>query len=123
MEKIKKIVSAITSFINKNKTKIISLLGIALTLVTSLSTLDLGAKFGIIISILLVVIPLMISFFANGLNEDTIKLLVNAIKLIQNMINAQKALTTKDSPMSQNIKIASLYYNEKDIKEFLIKGE
>ena len=79
MEKIKE-------FFVKNKATIISVLSALLTFAISLSEIDMGTKVGVVVSILIVVIPFIISVISGADMETNIKLLVNAITLIQAII-------------------------------------
>lgn len=80
----------IKNFINKNKATIISVLSALLTFAISLSKIDMGAKVGVVVSILIVVIPVIISVLGGKDMEQSIKLLVNAITVIQQIIKDNK---------------------------------
>lgn len=112
MENIKK-------FINKNKATIISILSALLTFAISLSKIDMGAKVGIVVSILIVVLPVIISVLGGQDMEQSIKLLVNAITVIQQIVKDNK----KDDS-DKNIVRANdgTELTEEEIKELITKG-
>lgn len=112
MENIKK-------FINKNKATIISILSALLTFAISLSKIDMGAKVGIVVSILIVVLPVIISVLGGQDMEQSIKLLVNAITVIQQIVKDNK----KDNS-DKNIVRANdgTELTEEEIKELITKG-
>lgn len=112
MENIKK-------FINKNKATIISILSALLTFAISLSKIDMGAKVGIVVSILIVVLPVIISVLSGQDMEQSIKLLVNAITVIQQIVKDNK----KDDS-DKNIVRANdgTELTEEEIKELITKG-
>lgn len=115
MEKIKE-------FFVKNKATIISVLSAVLTFVIALSEIDMGAKVGIVISILLVVLPFIISVISGADTETNIKLLVNAITLIQQIIRDRTALT---EDFNGNTIVGSNYlreFSEEEIKTIITKG-
>lgn len=123
MEKIKE-------FFVKNKATIISVLSAVLTFVIALSKIDMGAKVGVVVSILLVVLPVIISIIGGNDMENTIKLLVNAITMIQQIIKAQKPSEEKVVGASEDTDVEAEVEEEKDvlelteeeIKELLVKG-
>ena len=80
----------IKNFINKNKATIISVLSALLTFAISLSKIDMGTKVGVVMSILIVVIPVIISVLGGQDMEQSIKLLVNAITVIQQIVKDNK---------------------------------
>ena len=115
MEKIKE-------FFTKNKATIISVLSALLTFVVALSEIDMGAKVGIVVSILLVVIPFIISVISGADMETNIKLLVNAITVIQAIIRDRTAIT---EDFDGNVVVGANFlkeYTEEEIKELLTKG-
>lgn len=109
----------IKNFINKNKATIISVLSALLTFAISLSKIDMGAKVGIVISILIVVLPVIISILGGQDMEQSIKLLVNAITVIQQIVKDNK----KDDG-DKNIVRANdgTELTEEEIKELITKG-
>lgn len=109
----------IKNFINKNKATIISILSALLTFAISLSKIDMGAKVGIVTSILIVVIPVIISVLGGQDMEQSIKLLVNAITVIQQIVKDNK----KDNS-DKNIVRANdgTELTEEEIKELITKG-
>lgn len=109
----------IKNFINKNKATIISILSALLTFAISLSKIDMGAKVGIVVSILIVVLPVIISVLGGQDMEQSIKLLVNAITVIQQIVKDNK----KDDS-DKNIVRANdgTELTEEEIKELITKG-
>ena len=109
----------IKNFINKNKATIISILSALLTFAISLSKIDMGAKVGIVVSILIVVLPVIISVLSGQDMEQSIKLLVNAITVIQQIVKDNK----KDDS-DKNIVRANdgTELTEEEIKELITKG-
>lgn len=109
----------IKNFINKNKATIISVLSALLTFAISLSKIDMGAKVGIVVSILIVVLPVIISVLGGQDMEQSIKLLVNAITVIQQIVKDNK----KDDS-DKNIVRANdgTELTEEEIKELITKG-
>lgn len=109
----------IKNFINKNKATIISVLSALLTFAISLSKIDMGAKVGIVASILIVVLPVIISVLGGQDMEQSIKLLVNAITVIQQIVKDNK----KDDS-DKNIVRANdgTDLTEEEIKELITKG-
>ena len=115
MEKIKE-------FFVKNKATIISVLSALLTFVVSLSDINLGTKVGVVVSILIVVIPLLISIISGADMETNIKLLVNAITLIQAIIRDR---TAKTETIEDNVVVGADYlkeFTEEEIKDIITKG-
>ena len=115
MEKIKE-------FFVKNKATIVSVLSALLTFAISLSKIDMGAKVGIVISILIVVIPFLISVISGADMETNIKLLVNAITLIQQIIRDR---TAQPEEIEGNVVVGANYlkeFSEEEIKELITKG-
>ena len=115
MEKIKE-------FFVKNKATIISILSALLTFTIALSKIDMGAKVGIVVSILLVVIPFLISVISGADMETNIKLLVNAIVLIQDIIRDR---TAKEEVVDGDIVVGADFlkeFTEEEIKEIITKG-
>lgn len=80
----------VIKFIKENKGKIIAILTAILTFVISMSEIDMGAKMGIVCSILIVIIPIIISLIEGNDMNKTITLLVNAITVIQQIVKNQK---------------------------------
>lgn len=108
MEKVKE-------FFKKNKATIVSVLSAILTLAIALSEIDMGAKVGIVTSILLVVIPFLLALVEGKDMETTIKLLINAIVVIQDIV--------KDSKKKEDgIVGARKELTEKDIRKLITKG-
>lgn len=107
-------------FFTKNKSAIIAVLSAILTFTISISQIDLGAKVGIVVSILLVVLPLIISIIGGDDIDKTIKLLVNAIVVIQQIVKQQQGIDVKvvgASSKKKNI----LDLTEEEIKELITK--
>lgn len=110
----------IRNFFTKNKSAIIAVLSAILTFTISISQIDMGAKVGIVVSILLVVLPLIISIISGEDIDKTIKLLVNAITVIQQIVKQQQEADTKvvgASSKKKNI----LDLTEEEIKELITK--
>lgn len=117
MEQIKKI----KDFFITHKTKIVSILSAILTFVIALSNIDMGAKVGIVISILIVVLPVIIAMFSGEDTNTTIKLLVNAISVIQQIIkDSQKKDEEKDKAIVGASEDKDLTAEE--IRELITKG-
>lgn len=112
MENIKK-------FINKNKATIISILSALLTFAISLSKIDMGAKVGIVVSILIVVLPVIISILGGQDMEQSIKLLVNAITVIQQIVKDNKKNDNDKNIVRANDETE---LTEEEIKELITKG-
>jgi hypothetical protein len=107
-------------FFEKNKATIISVLSALLTFVIALSKIEMGAKVGIVVSILLVVIPFLISVVSGADMETNIKLLVNAITVIQQIIKNQN----KSEEIANQVVGATkdvLDLTEEEIKELIVK--
>ena len=112
----------IKEFFTKNKATIISVLSAILTFVIALSEIDMGAKVGIVISILIVVIPFLISVISGADMETNIKLLVNAITVIQAIVRDRTAIS---EDFDGNTIVGSNYlkeFTEEEIKELITKG-
>ena len=110
----------IRNFFTKNKSAIIAVLSAILTFTISISQIDMGAKVGIVVSILLVVLPLIISIISGEDIDKTIKLLVNAITVIQQIVKQQQGADVKvvgASSKKKNI----LDLTEEEIKELITK--
>lgn len=106
-------------FFEKNKATIISVLSALLTFVIALSKIDMGAKVGIVVSILLVVIPFVISVVSGADMETNIKLLVNAITVIQQIVKNQKEAEEVAQVVGASKDILDL--TEEEIKELIVK--
>lgn len=116
MENIKK-------FINKNKATIISILSALLTFAISLSKIDMGAKVGIVVSILIVVLPVIISVLGGQDMEQSIKLLVNAITVIQQIVkDNKKEEITEDEEAIVRVGEGQEDLTEEEIRELITKG-
>lgn len=114
MEKIKE-------FYKKNKATIVSVLSAILTFVIALSGIDMGAKVGIVISILIVVLPVIIAMLSGEDTNTTIKLLVNAVSVIQQIIkDSQKKDEEKDKAIVGASEDKDL--TEEEIRELITKG-
>lgn len=110
----------IRNFFTKNKSAIIAVLSAILTFTISISQIDMGAKVGIVVSILLVVLPLIISIIGGDDIDKTIKLLVNAIVVIQQIAKQQQGVDVKvvgASSKKKNI----LDLTEEEIKELITR--
>lgn len=114
----------IKNFINKNKATIISILSALLTFAISLSKIDMGAKVGIVISILIVVIPVIISVLGGQDMEQSIKLLVNAITVIQQIVkDNKKEETVEDEEAIVRVgEGQDTDLTEEEIRELITKG-
>lgn len=114
----------IKNFINKNKATIISVLSALLTFAISLSKIDMGTKVGVVMSILIVVIPVIISVLGGQDMEQSIKLLVNAITVIQQIVKDNK----KEETVEDEKAIARVGegqdtdLTEEEIRELITKG-
>lgn len=106
-------------FFEKNKATIISVLSALLTFVIALSKIDMGAKVGIVVSILLVVIPFVISVVSGADMETNIKLLVNAITVIQQIVKNQKETEEVAQVVGASKDVLDL--TEEEIKELIVK--
>ena len=109
-------------FIKDHKAKIVALLTAILTFVISVSEINMGAKMGIVCSILIVIIPVIISFIEGNDMNKTITLLVNAIQVIQEIVK-NKTDTAQD--FEGNVIVSTNYfkdYTEEEIRELITKG-
>lgn len=109
----------IKEFFAKNKVQIIAVLSAFLTFCISLSEIDMGAKVGIVVSILLVVIPFVISVVSGADMETNIKLLVNAITVIQQIVKNQNEAEEVAQVVGASKDILDL--TEEEIKELIVK--
>lgn len=89
-------------FIKNNKAKIVAILTAILTFLISISQIDIGTKMGIVCSILIVVIPVVISFIDGRDMNKTITLLVNAIESIQQITKDQSRLSDIEKNEDKN---------------------
>ena len=109
----------VKEFFVKNRATIVAVMSAILTFVISLSQIDMGAKVGIVVSILLVIIPVIISMLNGSDMETTIKLLVNAITVIQTIVKENKVEVVEDD-------IVGIEYpnelTEEEIRELITKG-
>lgn len=105
-------------FFKKNKATIVSVLSAILTFVIALSQIDMGAKIGIVISILLVVLPFVIAVISGEDINTTIQLLVNAITVIQKIVKENK----EDNEKVVGASIVKKELTEDEIKELITKG-
>lgn len=114
----------IKNFINKNKATIISILSALLTFAISLSKIDMGAKVGIVISILIVVLPVIISVLGGQDMEQSIKLLVNAIIVIQQIVkDTKKEKVAEDEETIAKVgEGQDTDLTEEEIRELITKG-
>lgn len=113
MEKIK-------DFFKKNKATIVSVLSAILTFAIALSKIDMGAKVGIVVSILLVVIPFLIAVINGEDINTTVQLLVNAITVIQKIVQESKKKDNDNQIVGASIVEKEL--TEEEIKELITKG-
>ena len=116
------IITKFIDFIKANKAKIVAILTAILTFVISISEIDMGTKMGIVCSILIVVIPVIISFIEGNDMNKTITLLVNTITLIQKIVKDRKAVT---EDFDGNTIVSSNFlkeFSEEEIKAMLTKG-
>ena len=113
----------IKNFINKNKATIISVLSALLTFAISLSKIDMGTKVGVVMSILIVVIPVIISVLGGQDMEQSIKLLVNAITVIQQIVkDNKKEEVAEDEEAIVKVKEGQEDLTEEEIRELITKG-
>jgi hypothetical protein len=113
----------IKNFINKNKATIISILSALLTFAISLSKIDMGAKVGIVVSVLIVVIPVIISVLGGQDMEQSIKLLVNAITVIQQIVkDNKKEEVAEDEEAIVRVGEGQEDLTEEEIRELITKG-
>lgn len=117
MEQIKKI----KDFFIAHKTKIVSILSAILTFVIALSNIDMGAKVGIVVSILIVILPVLIALISNKDIETTINLLVNAIVVIQDIINENKKKEA-DTTTVKATKVQNKELTAEEIRKIITKG-
>lgn len=114
MEKVKE-------FFKKNKATIVSVLSAILTLAVALSEIDMGAKVGIVVSILIVVIPFFLAVIEGKDMETTINLLVRAIVVIQDVLKEKKTVVYENGVYKDGVK-ASRKLTEEEIRELITKG-
>ena len=107
MEKVKE-------FFKKNKATIISVLSAILTFAIAISEIDMGAKVGIVASILLVIIPFLLALIEGKDTETTINLLVNAIVVIQDIL--------KNSKKAEGVVGAHRELTKEEIRGLITKG-
>lgn len=100
MEKVKE-------FIKKYKAELLIALGAISTIVASIATMD-GVN-ATICSIVIAIVAVLIGVLKNGLEESTITLIANAIKIIIDSINEK----------NKNIKTANKELTIDEIKERL----
>ena len=113
----------IKNFINKNKATIISVLSALLTFAISLSKIDMGTKVGVVMSILIVVIPVIISVLGGQDMEQSIKLLVNAITVIQQIVkDNKKEEVVEDEEAIVKVGEGQEDLTEEEIRELITKG-
>lgn len=114
----------IKNFINKNKATIISILSALLTFAISLSKIDMGAKVGIVVSVLIVVIPVIISVLGGQDMEQSIKLLVNAITVIQQIVkdNKKEEVVEDEEAIAKVGEGQDTDLTEEEIRELITKG-
>ena len=114
----------IKNFINKNKATIISVLSALLTFAISLSKIDMGAKVGIVVSILIVVLPVIISVLGGQDMEQSIKLLVNAITVIQQIVkdNKKEEVAEDEEAIVKVGEGQDTDLTEEEIRELITKG-
>jgi hypothetical protein len=115
----------IKNFINKNKATIISVLSALLTFAISLSKIDMGTKVGVVMSILIVVIPVIISVLGGQDMEQSIKLLVNAITVIQQIVKDNKKEEkeiAEDEEAIARVGEGQEDLTEEEIRELITKG-
>lgn len=113
----------IKNFINKNKATIISILSALLTFAISLSKIDMGTKVGVVMSILIVVIPVIISVLGGQDMEQSIKLLVNAITVIQQIVkDNKKEEVVEDEKAIVKVGEGQEDLTEEEIRELITKG-
>jgi hypothetical protein len=114
----------IKNFINKNKATIISVLSALLTFAISLSKIDMGTKVGVVMSILIVVIPVIISVLGGQDMEQSIKLLVNAITVIQQIVkdNKKEEVAEDEEAIVRVGEGQDTDLTEEEIRELITKG-
>ena len=115
MEKVK-------DFFKKNKAIIVSVLSATLTLAVALSEIDMGAKVGIVVSILIVVIPFLLAVIEGKDMETTINLLVRAIVVIQDVLKEKKTVVYENGVYKDGVTKASRKLTEEEIRELITKG-
>lgn len=115
MEKVKE-------FFKKNKATIVSVLSAILTLAVALSEIDMGAKVGIVVSILIVVIPFFLAVIEGKDMETTINLLVRAIVVIQDVLKEKKTVVYENGVYKDGVTKASGELTEEEIRELITKG-
>ena len=109
-------------FIKENKAKITAILTALLTFIISISEINMGTKMGVVCSILIVAIPVIVSFVEGNDMNKTITLLVNAITVIQAIVRDRTAVT---EDFDGNTIVGADYlkeFTEEEIKELITKG-
>jgi hypothetical protein len=112
----------IIDFIKANKAKIVAVLTAILTFVVSLSEIDMGTKMGVVCSVLIVAIPVIVSFIEGKDMNKTITLLVNAIEVIQEIVRNR---TDVAEDFDGNTIVNSKYlrdYSREEIRTAITKG-
>ena len=112
----------IMDFVKTNKAKIVAVLTALLTFIVSLSEIDMGTKVGVVCSILIVTIPVIVSFIEGKDMDKTITLLVNAIEVIQDIVRNRIDVS---EDMNGNAIVGTRYlkeYSEEEIKTAITKG-
>lgn len=97
----------VKEFIKKHKAELLIALGAISTIVASIATMD-GVN-ATICSIVIAIVAVLIGVLKNGLEESTITLIANAIKIIIDSINEK----------NKNIKTANKELTIDEIKERL----
>lgn len=112
----------IIDFVKANKAKIVAVLTAILTFVISLSEIDMGTKMGVVCSVLVVSIPVIVSFIEGNDMNKTITLLVNAIEVIQEIVrNRTDVVEDFDGNTIVNSKYIKAYSKE-EIRTAITKG-
>lgn len=118
----------IKDFFNKYKATIISILSAILTFAIAISGIDMGARIGIIVSIVIVIVPIMLSILNGDDMNTTVQLLVNAITVIQQIVKESQSTTTEEQVVSANpnreeVETAKAQeLTEEEIRELITKG-
>lgn len=112
----------IVSWVKTHKAAILTVVSALITFLTSISSLTSDVKAGAIVSILLVVLPIMYSFLKDGLTDQVLKMIVNAVSTIQEIIvnYGMFDVTTPEGKVLSSGSTSLL--TEEEIRERITKG-
>lgn len=110
----------IISYLKSHKAQIITLITGALSLLVAINKdITMSAKAGLVIAFATVALSMLLSVIQTGFSDETIRLIVRAIQIIQEIVASDREGEDKEVVSSKRI----VMLTEDEIKEKLIEKD